>query len=95
MGEGLAMLRVSGLFEGMEADACKGPMIDAVKKTKAGTVWFDLSSIAYVDSAALAVLIAVAKAAADRHLQFCLYKPSENVLKVLEMVNLDKLIPIV
>ena len=95
MGEGLVMLKVSGLFEGEEAASHKNAMIDAIKKTKCQTVWFDLSEIAYIDSAALAVLIAAAKAAADRNLQFCLYQPVDHVLKVLEVTGVDKIIPIV
>ena len=62
-------------------------VLDAVGD--AGKVGVDLSGAAYMDSSGVATLVEGLKAAAEGNQAFVLLKPSNSVMKVLELARLD------
>ncbi len=95
VGAELTLMRVSGLFEGMAAMDAQPAILEAIKMVKTPVLWFDMTDVAYIDSAAIAVLITAVKAASSQGTQIWLYQPGENVRKVLAVTNIDKIIPII
>ena len=94
-GNELTIVRLTGLFEGMAAVEGGPQLSDILKKIKTPSLWLDFSCIEYIDSAALAVLIELAKEAAVRKIKFSLYRPVANVKKVLSITNVNKIISII
>ena len=62
-------------------------VLDAVGD--AGKVGVDLSGAAYMDSSGVATLVEGLKAASEGNQAFVLLKPSNSVMKVLELARLD------
>ncbi len=91
----LTIVRFSGLFEGMAAFDAEPKLMELLKKTTSPLLWFDFSEINYIDSSAIGVLINITKAAVAQKIQFSIYKPNDNVKKVLNVTHVDRLIPVV
>ena len=91
----LMLVRLSGIFEGMVAAEAEAPLLDILKKAKLPQVWIDFSEIDYIDSSAIGVLINLTKAAIALKTQVSIYKPNENIKKVISVTHVDRLIPIV
>ncbi len=92
---GLTMVRLSGIFEGMAAIEGESKFSEILKKIKTKQLWLDLSAIDYIDSSAVGVLINLTKATVERKVQLSLFKPNENVKKVLSVTHVDRMIPII
>ncbi len=67
-------------------------VLEAVEN--AGSVGVDLSGAAYMDSSGVATLVEGLKATSEGNQAFVLIKPSNPVMKVLELARLDSLFDI-
>ena len=94
-GAQLTVLRLSGVFEGMAAISGEAKLAEILKTVKTKNLWLDLSEIVYIDSSAIGALINLTKAAVEKKVQMSLFKPTENVKKVLNITHVDRMIPII
>lgn len=56
------------------------------------TITIDAEAVSFVDSAGLRLILQSQMMAADRHLRFVLARPSESLLRLLQLTGLDDLI---
>ena len=63
-------------------------------KLKNEKVVFDMSKLNYIDSSGIGVLVKLYKHLKDKDKKMQIYRPTENVLKLIKMTKLDKIIEI-
>ncbi len=91
----LAVIRLSGVFEGQAVMDAEAKLAEAVKKARTFQVWLDFSQIEYIDSMAVSVLLNLMRMAVEERVQLSLYKPNEKVKMVLSVTHVNRLIPII
>lgn len=65
-----------------------------IKNTKNEKVVFDLKKLNYLDSSGIGLLVKFYKYLKDNNKKMQLYRPTENVLKLIKMTKLDKIIEV-
>ena len=89
---GVTLLKLSGEFEGMAALESRDVFFKHLGESK--NLALDFGEIEYVDSAAVGLLIDLAKDASGKHVRFGLMNVRDSVKKVLVLTQVDKLITI-
>ena len=71
-----------------------GEIQKKIKNAKSEKIVFDLSKLDYLDSSGIGVLVKFYKFLKDKNKKMQIYRPTENVLKLIEMTKLDKIIEV-
>lgn len=71
-----------------------GQIQNKFSKLKNDKVVFDMSKLNYIDSSGIGVLVKLYKFLKDKNKKMIIYRPTENVLKLINMTKLDKIIEI-
>lgn len=90
--KGLTVLKLEGEFEGMAVLESREKFFEHLAKSK--SLAMDFAEIKYIDSAGVALLIDLAKEAADKKIGFGLMNVIDPVRKVLYITKVDKLLKI-
>ena len=90
----LTLLKLSGDFEGYSALDQKAGLMDSLSQVTQGTMMVDLGGVDYIDSAALGILLEMAKEASQKKIAFGLLHVQDPVKKIIEVTQLDKIIKI-
>ena len=90
----LTLLKLSGEFEGYAALDAKDQLLKYLECLSSGSLLLDMAGIEYIDSAALGILLEMAKNAAERKINFGLVHVHDPVKKVLEVTRVDKVLKI-
>jgi anti-sigma B factor antagonist len=88
--EGVTYLNVAGEVDLAVADDLRAAGIAALTPL-AGTLRIDLSGVTFMDSTGLSALVAINKAAGDKH-TVVLDRPSSRVSRVLEVSGLNRVL---
>jgi len=91
--DGLVALRLKGLFEGLDAIEA-APLLEKHLELARGALAVVLSEIEYIDSAAVGVLIELARKAAAKGLRMRVVDAQPAVRKVLEVTKVDRIFPV-
>jgi len=71
-----------------------GEIQKKIKNIKSDKVVFDLSKLSYLDSSGIGILVKFYKYLKNNNKKMQIYRPSENVRKLIEMTKLDKIIEV-
>jgi anti-anti-sigma factor len=71
-----------------------GEIQKKLKNAKSEKIVFDLSKMDYLDSSGIGVLVKFYKYLKDNNKKMQIYRPTENVLKLIQMIKLDKIIEV-
>jgi anti-sigma B factor antagonist len=92
IGREITKVSLSGRLDIDGALKIDGPFMDIVKEKK--FVLVDLSDVAFLASLGMRTLVSGAKASWEHGGRLALFKPQENVEKVLRSAAIDTIIPI-
>lgn len=90
----LTVLRLTGEFEGVSALNAQAEMLGALDANVSENFMLDFSEISYIDSAALGILLQMARSATSRGIKFGLLNVHDPVKKVLTITKVDKILTI-
>jgi anti-anti-sigma factor len=65
-----------------------------IKNVKSEKIVFDLSKLDYLDSSGIGVLVKFYKYLKSNNKKMQIYRPTKNILKLIEMTKLDKIIEV-
>jgi anti-anti-sigma factor len=88
------ILRLTGEFEGMAVIESKDALLAHLAEPGLKELVADFAEISYIDSAAIGVLLELAKSAQKMKIRFGLLNVPEAIKKVIVMTKVDKVIPI-
>jgi len=88
----LTVLRLSGEFEGAAVLDSQDELFRLLSESVGSDFMMDLAEIAYVDSAAIGVLLQMAKIASGKKMRFGLLHANENIKKVLAVTKVNKIL---
>ncbi|MGM0640941.1 MAG: STAS domain-containing protein [Thermotogota bacterium] len=71
-----------------------GQIQNKFAKLKNDKVVFDMSKLTYIDSSGIGVLVKFYKYLKDKNKKLMIYRPTDNVFKLIKMTKLDKIIEI-
>lgn len=91
--EGSTILHLSGSLD-VTARAAFTDIISKVQASGTTSIILDLTEVKFIDSAALGFLNLAAGSSKQSGIHLSVAQPQDNVRKVLDLVNLQKTIPI-
>jgi anti-sigma B factor antagonist len=91
--EDVCVIRVTGDLDASSLQRLRSPL-DAARSDRRTTL-LDLSGVEFIDSAGLGVLLAAAWAADDEEWAWFLVRPSDAVLRLVELTETAGLLPLV
>ena len=86
--DAVIVIRVEGDVDLYSSPELRSAVLEAVPRASAG-VEVDLGEVTYMDSSGVATLVEGLRSANEHEVRFTLTKPSEAVMKVLELARLD------
>lgn len=87
------VIKVSGEVDLYSSPTLREAILKAVPKLS-GALGVDLSDVPYMDSSGVATLVEALKATGKKGATFALLKPSQSVMKVLQLSRLDSVFDI-
>jgi len=69
-----------------------GQLKTKLNKIKEDKVVFDMSKLIYIDSSGIGAMVKFYKFLKDNNKKMLIYRPTENVLKLIKMTKLDRII---
>ena len=90
---GVVAFIFEGRLDAVSAESAEPVIMEAIADK--GRYLYDLSSLAYISSAGLRVLLATTKAIKRREGRFVMAAPNENIRHILEISGFASLFPLV
>ncbi len=90
----LTVLRLKGEFEGLNVLNAQEELLGYVRTETAPDLIVDFAEIEYIDSAAIGILLQMAKMASEKKMKFGILHVNQHIKKVLEVTRTDKIIKI-
>ena len=90
----LTVLHLWGEFEGMAALDAKEKLLQYAQTQVKPNMMIDLAQVEYIDSAAIGILLEMARMLKVKKIKVGLIHVAEPVRKVLEITKIDKILPI-
>lgn len=78
------------LLDTVNLAACRDEIVELLTREKCSVLAFDLSGVKLIPSGLLGLLASIRQLGSEVHL----YNPSDDVREVLEVTNLDKIMPV-
>ncbi len=85
---GMAVVQVAGDVHLYSSPQLRDAILKAIPRAKSG-LGVDLSGVPYMDSSGVATLVEGRHTADGRKIGFAIIKPSQSVMKVLQLSKLD------
>ena len=90
--KGISILRLEGEFENLAILNAKEELMGYLESSAGSSLLLDFSTIQYIDSAGIGVLIEMAKKASQKKIKFSVLNANEQVKKVIEITHTDKIV---
>ena len=90
----LTIWRLSGEFEGMSALDAKDKLLGCAKTQAKPNLMIDLAEVQYIDSAAIGILLEIARQLQAKKIKLSLIHVAEPIRKVLVITKVDKILTV-